>query len=479
MKKSAEFVLELIPVRSKLYSQFSGINAAVDQLDANPLTFLQIDNISTNIKVGQGVKRGGTSHWATTGDVWGLGAYAKETASTKLPIYDVLIRHRRDGSTSYIETLDWSANTWGALTQGAVLTGDLGIGDVASFAQPSDLLCICAGMPAKLVSDTGNVNRLGGAAPTVAITLASSGTGLTGTFGYVYTWYDSSTGWESSPSSAAEITVADDQVDLSAIPINGATVSREGIDKKRIYRTIKTGEPPYKFLAEIAIATATYTDTTVDDDLGEIAPETGDHDPPPNPSYLVASHEGRLWIASGKQLWYSYPYDGSNYNLEYFSSDRVLNFPARITGLAVTRNSGLQVFCPVGFNIYEVEGRSEADFSQRTSWPALGTQYHSSVCVHDDYIAFWGPLGPTVISPDGEVREFGIAIENLLRDALHDEYNTSAFAWTVWSSDKKQFIFGFSATSSTGAGWVETDTGIVVPWIVTDTGAGVDWIENP
>ena len=472
-------MVELSQVESKLYSPFTGLNHAVDGLDANPLTFLKLENVITNLRLGRGVKRGGTSHWATTGNVWGIGAYAKETASSKLPIYDVLVRHRRDGSTSYIETLNWSTDTWGALTQGALISGNLGIGDIASFAQPSDLLCICAGMPAKLVSDTGNVNRLGGDAPTTAITLSSSGTGLTGTFGYVYTWYDSTTGWESSPSPAAERTITNDQMDLSGIPINGATVSREGIDKKRIYRTIYTGEPPYKFLAEIDIATTTYTDTTVDDDLGEIAPEAGDHDPPPNPAYLVASHESRLWIASGKQLYYSLPYDGSNYNLEYFSDERVFNFPARITGLAPTRNSGLQVFCPLGFNIFEIEGRSEDEFSIRTSWPALGTQYHTSVCVHDDYIAFWGALGPTVISPDGQVREFGIGIENLLRDALHAEYNTSAFAWTVWSDDKKQFIFGFSATDSSGAGWVETDTGIVVPWIVADTGATVDWVENP
>lgn len=480
-------------MESKLYTTFGGISYAIQEIDSNPFTFLQCDNVVVNQRLGSGIKRGGTSHYAVTGDIWGIGAYAKETTSTKLPVYDVPIRHRRDGSTSYIETLDWSADTWGALTQGSVLTGNLGIGDICSFAQPSDLLCVCAGMPAKLTSSTGNVNKLGGAAPSSAPTLGSSGTGITGTYAYCYTFYDSTTGWESSPSAIASVTVSNKQVDISAL---STTTTREGVDKKNIYRSIATGEgatvpasdgvtggTAYFYIGQVALATTTYTDTAADStlDLTNLSPLDGDHDPPPNPSYIVASHEGRLWIAYGKQLWFSHPYDGSNYNLEYFSYDRVFNFSSPITGLCSTNNAGLQVFLSPGFGIYTIEGRTESEFSSRISYPGLGTNYHASVCAHDENIAFWGPLGPTMITPNvgSEVHELGLPIENLIRTALLEEYNTSAFAWTVWSTNMKQFIFGWSATDSTGTAWVEADTSLVVPWMVTDTGAAVDWIENP
>ena len=463
---------------SKLFSKYGGINQSVDAVDISPRTFLTLDNFIVNQRIGEARKRPGTYHWSVTGDIWGVGAYSKETSFTKLPVYDIPVRHRRDGSTSVIEKLNWSTLVWDTITQGTYVSTFLGVSDVWSTAQIGTLLAVCSGRPAKLTSDSGNLERLGGPAPTTAPTVGNSGTGLTGSYSFVYTFYDSTTGWESSPSPASSaVTITNKQLDLSALE---TTYAREGIDKKRIYRTLRTGEAPYLYDGEVAIATTTYSTTVADGSLGATAPDSGDHNPPPTTSHLVAAHENRLWISDGgKSLYYSHPYDGNNYQLEYFSSERRIDLPARITGLVVTASSGLQVFLPPGFGVYEVEGRSESQFSLRKRFDEIGTNFHDSVSTHEDFIAFWGATGPMVITPSGVLRDFSRAIEPTLRSLLVAEYGTSVFVWSRWSDYLKQFVFGFSATDATAAQWLETETGVPVNWMDVDTGATIGWVDNP
>jgi hypothetical protein len=109
--------------------------------------------------------------------------------------------------------------------------------------------------------------ELGVKAPTAALGVAKSSTGLTGTFKYKYTFV-SDTGAESNASPAStEITVADEQVDLSNIAINSDV--KQNVVKRWIYRTVNGGAV-YYFLHELDDnSTTIWTDTLNDESLGE------------------------------------------------------------------------------------------------------------------------------------------------------------------------------------------------------------------
>ena len=76
---------------------------------------------------------------------------------------------------------------------------------------------------------------------------------------------------------------------------------------KRIYRTVGTGGD-FLFVAEIAVATTTYTDAVAADDLGEILPTTDSLLPPKNLIALTSLPNGCLVGISGNEVCFSDPY---------------------------------------------------------------------------------------------------------------------------------------------------------------------------
>lgn len=107
--------------------------------------------------------------------------------------------------------------------------------------------------------DGTTFTQLGQAAPS-APTIATQGTGLTNsTYVAVYTFYSSTTGFESNQSadSNSQATVS------QGLRVTMATTAANGtIDKKRIYLKDVTANGAYKFVAEVDLGTATYDITS-------------------------------------------------------------------------------------------------------------------------------------------------------------------------------------------------------------------------
>lgn len=453
------------------YSKFTGTDQSTDPIDASQTSFLKLENFIANRQLGALFPRGGSRGWAVTGDIWGLAAYARDTSSTKVPISETIIRHRRTAAITAFERLNYSTSAWDNITLGSQTFFD--IGNTTAFTQVADLMAICGGRPAQLRADLSTITRLGGPKPTAAPSVAPSSTGLTGTFRWVYTFYDPSTGWESSPSAPTALTTLTNQ---GALLTGLQTVcARENVTKKRIYRTIETGEDPFLRVTEIDLATTSYLDTLNSNFLGTTAPDFEDHNPPPSLSYLVHAHEDRLWIADGVNLWYSKIYDGAYSNLEYFSPDRLEIFPKRITGLATRPGGGLLVFQPPGFGIFEITGRTESEFKRQIQYPDEGTNFKDSVSSNGTLVAFWSADGPTFINDAGVDRELSFKVRNVVKDALLSEYNGDIFVWTVWNTLTKQFIFSYSVSDTARSDWYDPETGLPVFWIDEVTGQQVTW----
>lgn len=462
-------------MKDRKYSRLGSLDVSTDAEDASQLSFLMCDNFVNNRKLHVLMKRGGSEYYTLGGDIWGLFGYTTNASSAYLPAYTTVIRHRRDLTVSYFERYDWDEKTFNILPQGEYTS--FNIGNLTSSAQIDALCAIAAGRPAKLMSATGEITRLGGDEPfdSPDYVVVSAGTLTAGSYSYCYTFYDSTTGWESSPSPVTDLIEVDGTESITLTNL-ATDANREGVDKKRIYRTIHTGEAPYLMVAEIDLATTPYPEDNLDDaDLGATAPDAGDHDAPPAEAYIVYAHEGRLWIASGSALYYSHPYSGNYYDLEYFSENRKIVYSHTITGLASFKSGGLFVFTPPRFGIHEIVGRTASEFESVPRYPQSGTNFHTSITVEGDYLFYWDDNGPALITTSGEVRSFDKPIKNLLRDALSAEYNINVFVWSAWNSALNQIIFGYSSTSGTGAMWSESGTSIVVPWMDPSTGKVVDW----
>lgn len=463
-------------MKTALYSQLLGVDSKSTSLVSPEVAFRKMDNFLLKKELQALKTRGGSTSDDVTGDVWGIAGYAKDTTNHRTPIQDIPVRHRRVGTTSYIEKLTLSTDTWTALTLGVNTNFD--IGNIAGFAQIKDLLCICAGRPAKMTSDSGTITRLGGSAP-AAPSIGSSGTGLTGTYRYVLTFKDTTSGWESSPSvPSAEVTVANKQIDLSSIP---TTADREDVDYVNIYRTIGTNEAPYRYVGQVSLGTTTYADTVADSALGEAAPDFNDHDSPPDGAYVVAAHKNRIWIAdTNNRIWYSQADDGTGVPLEYFSPLRTEFIDNRVTAMVSNHAGGLFLFQPPGFGIKEVVGRfaDDNDFEIVERFPREGTYFHPSVKVggrEGKTISFFGRGGWKFISAEG-IQEFQAdRVDGQFDDALVGSYDTDVFAWAEYHPIYKQFILGVAMLDGFSTGWENSQTGATIQWVNSDTAAAVDW----
>ncbi len=174
-------------------------------------------------------------------------------------------------------------------------------------------LCIFADgvNPPIYVYDTvvsGKWYELGVKAPTVALGVAKSSTGLTGDYKYKYTFYNSDTGAESNASPASTlITVADEQVDLTLIAVN--TDVKQNVTRRRVYRTVNgPDEVVYYFLVEIPDNTTTiHTDVALDETLGVRLIE--ENEVPPTKTTGFTEYNGSLYafVKDGFNLIYSRP----------------------------------------------------------------------------------------------------------------------------------------------------------------------------
>lgn len=183
-------------------------------------------------------------------------------------------------------------------------------------------------------------------APTTAPTLGSSGTGLTGTFLFRYTYArmdGAAIAAESNPSPTASITVTNKQIDVSALSYS----NDPQVTHFRVYRSVDGGTSCL-FDFAVPITKTSGSTTTADNALG-VEVEI-DHDPPPH-CPRVAQFQETIFLCGDKAnpnyLWYSnrfYPEYFSNY-VQCGTTDYLLNAIVPIAGAlaAFKRNTKYKV----------------------------------------------------------------------------------------------------------------------------------------
>ncbi len=182
--------------------------------------------------------------------------------------------------------------------------------------------------------------EMGVPAPTAAPTLAAAAGSSTAaeTRYYVYTFVSTFGGIteESAPSpvSAAVTITTSQKVNLSAMQT--APVGDYNITHKRIYRTLagEASDGAYVFVAQIAIATTTYSDDLLAAALGEPIETEGWTPPPAGLTGLVSMANGMMAGFVGNSVYFCEPYFHHAWPVEYMQS-----VPDQIVGLGSYGNS--------------------------------------------------------------------------------------------------------------------------------------------
>lgn len=218
------------------------------------------------------------------------------------------------------------------------------------------------------VYDGTNTYQLGITKPASAPSVATGAAGvLTGTYTYVVTFYDDSTGVESQPSVASSsVAPASQQVDLTSIP----TSADPQVDKVRIYRLGGT-LTQYTLVTTINEGTTTYSDNIADTAVdGHILDSQNYHEAPTGLRYLV-EHNGVLFGAVGSKLYFTpiaTPYAWGELDF--------IDYAADITGIGSTP-TGLAVFTDL--TTYIVTGLTPTDFESNIFDANQGCVEHATI----------------------------------------------------------------------------------------------------
>jgi hypothetical protein len=156
-----------------------------------------------------------------------------------------------------------------------------------------------------------NSYRLGVPAPNAAPTsggVTGTGTGEDQTRAYVYTYVTGD--MEEGPPSLPVYIVAKEGQTVSLTGLLTNISGSYNITNKRIYRTVWTGGTPtdYQFVAEVALATATYSDSKLATELGESLPSLNWYPPPDGLKGLVNMPNGMMAGFLGNDVYFCEPF---------------------------------------------------------------------------------------------------------------------------------------------------------------------------
>lgn len=288
---------------------------------------------------------------------------------------------------------------------------------------------------AYIVDSNGNqqtptkAGKSGGSAPTWSTVLngvtTDSGTSWTNggplsaanslPWSYVFVFTNSSTGHISSASSvSADIFLATN----SNIAVSGSGSGDAQVDQVQIYRT-KQGGSVYYFLGQVANpgsgVTWSFIDTVPDALLNTelIVTTVPLNNPPPSGTSLVAFYQGRLWVASGNNLYFDGGGDIINgVAHECFPPANVFPYLTNITALVPT-DQGLVVF--LEDEIHAVLGGPQTlTYYDQTIMQGVGVKSQDAVTQDQDQIFFLSSQGQGFVMSSSNFGEFGLAVADTL-----------------------------------------------------------------
>ena len=278
--------------------------------------------------------------------------------------------------------------------------------------------------------------------PTGTFTTAKTGTPNANTTSEtrVYTFtYVNSFGEESTPYSETDMSASTEDVfpgESVVVTMPTGTINNVNVTKKRIYRSaLGTANTSYFFVAEVSLATATYTDSLDGDDLNEELPSLTWVQPPTTLKGLVGMPNGVMAGFSGNDVYFSEPFRPFAWPTQYVQT---VGYP--VVGLGVIDTT---VVVLTKGRPYFIQGSHpdssvmvEADVNQACI-------SKRSIVSMNNHVFFASPDGIVALSPGGS---------SIVTESLFDKET-----WQAQSPDdlvacmyETQYVGFFDTTSGNG-----------------------------
>ena len=283
---------------------------------------------------------------------------------------------------------------------------------------------------------------LGVPKPTVAPTTAKTGTANANTTSetrvYTYT-HVNSFGEESAPFAATSMASSTEDVfpgESVVVTLPTASITNFNVTKKRIYRSAQgTANTAFLFVAEVTLATATFTDALDGDDLNEVLPSLTWLQPPSTLKGLVGMPNGVMAGFSGNDVYFSEPFRPFAWPLQYVQT---VGYP--IVGLGVIDTT--LVVLTKG-RPYFIQGSHpdssvmvEADINQACI-------SKRSILSMNNFVFYASPDGLVALSPGGSA---------VVSESMFDKFSWQALdpQELIGCMYENQYVGFFDATSGNG-----------------------------
>ena len=309
--------------------------------------------------------------------------------------------------------------------------------------------------------------EMGVPAPTGAPTVTHTGAGSAPTEdrAYIYTYVTTfgSVSEESAPSPATNITVNSTGDSVTISGFSSPPAGNYNFQYKRIYRSIiGATTASYVLVAEIPIATSSYTDTKTAAQLGSSLTSLYFTPPPSTLQGIVAMPNGMLAGFTGNQIWFCEPYLPHAWPSPY-----MLTTEYPIVGLGVFNNS---LFVGTTRNPYMITGSSPSSMAQE-KLPMVQPCVSKKSIVSDQYgVLYASPNGLASVAP---------GTQEVISNALYtrDEWqalNPSTMIGAVYNN----MYFGFYQATGGSRSSIIILRGDNPPLATFDSNAKAKYVES-
>jgi hypothetical protein len=209
---------------------------------------------------------------------------------------------------------------------------------------------------------------------------------------FAITYYNSTSGHESSRSEGKFVTTSSNGTNDHAITIAFNTPTDTQVDKVRFYIR-KTGlSTIFTQVVEVNANAASVTIDVTDEQINNQiipAPGTSSNNPPPSGARYLALHEGRLFVSDGNDIYYS-----QINKPEAFGGDAISGVSRDgqpVTGLLATQG---QLLIFKQDSVWGVLGSDPQTWSVRLLIPDIGCVSHRSIVEIEGVIFWWSEQAP-------------------------------------------------------------------------------------
>lgn len=255
------------------------------------------------------------------------------------------------------------------------------------------------------VSALGAIRPWGIRRPPIGTTAGAAGAaGLhNGTYELRVTFYNADTESSASETAAATVTVTNEAIDWSNLPIS----SEAHVVGRHLYvRNVATQTQFYR-VGTVTNNTSTSASTSVlDANALTVAPTTTERNPPPAGIAFVAVYRGRIFMAGADVLYWA-KLDGPE-AISATAFSRIGSEGDAITGLIADEHDRLLI--TTADKTYALIGEVDDDYTIRLLHGQIGCLTHHTMVNAGGFTYWWGRQGLIRVAADSSVEAIGLQL---------------------------------------------------------------------